>query len=83
MEITVIEQAKELHYQPGYLYVSFMELPSDVMFRSQKKVLSSLVKLVEKLATKIDINARKVQRADWAEYPYIRDLGGESVQISS
>lgn len=70
VEITVIELAQVLHYQPGYLYVPFMELPSDVMFRSPKKVLSPLVKLVEKPAAKIDLKAKKVQTADGAEYPY-------------
>ncbi|MEM1596925.1 MAG: FAD/NAD(P)-binding oxidoreductase [Pyrobaculum sp.] len=70
VEVTVIEPARQLVYQPGFLYVPFSELPPEVMFRSPRKVYSPLVRLVEKPAAKIDLKSRKVQTADGAEYPY-------------
>ncbi|ABO08858.1 NAD(P)/FAD-dependent oxidoreductase [Pyrobaculum calidifontis] len=70
LEVVVVEPEENVVYQPGFLYVPFKELPSEVMFRPVRKVLHPLVNLVKKPATKIDVKNRKVVLGDGSEIQY-------------
>jgi sulfide:quinone oxidoreductase len=45
VSITLVEPREKQVYQPGFLYIPFLELPPDVMFRPVSKLVSPLVKV--------------------------------------
>lgn len=69
-EITVFEPGRTAVYQPGFLYIPFMELPRYVMFREVRGLLSPLAKLVPEAVETISLGDRKIRTASGKEYNY-------------
>ncbi len=70
VEITVFEPSRTVVYQPGFLYIPFMELPRYMMFKETRRLLNPLVKLIPESVEIISIKDGKVKTASGKEYSY-------------